>query len=360
MLMSGQGEYSKRLHKPVTSRSALLLAAAGALALAYSSGCASGNVAARPWLLATPGPVWPDPPEVERIAYCGSIRGAGDLGVRRSAAGRFLDVLSGENTHERTFVNPVSVAVTTNGDMYIADIGLPAVLHYDAKRRNLDVWKKAGDSKFIFPVSVAASGSGVFVGDTGLGRVFAMDRRGRVIFSITNRIERPAAVAVSDELLLVADSQRHSILGFTMAGEFAWEFGQRGTADGQFNFPTHVACGPEGKLYVSDSMNFRVQVFDREHRFLSACGSVGDSSGQLSRPKGVAADRDGNVFIVDAQFDNVQIFDAAGRFLLHWGGNGSGPGEFWMPSGIIIAPDGFIYIADTYNRRIQVFKRSDT
>ena len=41
---------------------------------------------------------------------------------------------------------------------------------------------------------------------------------------------------------------------------------------GEFNYPTDVALGPEGTLYVADGFNDRIQVFGADGRFLRKWG----------------------------------------------------------------------------------------
>ena len=143
------------------------------------------------------------------------------------------------------------------------------------------------------------------------------------------------------------------IVGFN--GEYLGAFGARGDGPGQFNFPTNIARGADGRLYVTDTMNFRVQVFDADGGFLSAFGKLGDGAGDFDKPKGVAVDSAGHVYVVEGLNDVVQIFDESGRLLLAFGGSGSGDGQFWLPSGIAIVND-LVYVADSANRRVQMFE----
>ncbi len=67
----------------------------------------------------------------------------------------------------------------------------------------------------------------------------------------------------------------------------------------QFNFPTNIARGADGRLYVTDTMNFRVQIFDAKGRFLRNFGQLGDGSGDFDKPKGIAVDSDGHIYVVE-------------------------------------------------------------
>ncbi|NIM12637.1 MAG: 6-bladed beta-propeller [Candidatus Aminicenantes bacterium] len=151
------------------------------------------------------------------------------------------------------------------------------------------------------------------------------------------------------------DTPNHRVLCFDRGGKLKYSVGKRGTAGGEFNFPTHIAADSEF-IYVTDALNFRVQIFDRSGRFIRSLGSFGRGGGDFSKPKGIAVDRERRIFVTDVMFDNVQIFDFKGRFLYYFGGPGHRDGEFWMPAGIMVDRDNTIWVADTYNNRIQVFQ----
>jgi DNA-binding beta-propeller fold protein YncE len=169
---------------------------------------------------------------------------------------------------------------------------------------------------------------------------------------------RPAGMAYSaaNELVYVVDTAAHSVKAFDRSGVMTLSFGEQGAGPGQFNFPSHVACAPDGTLVVSDSLNFRVQRFDAQGAPMGSFGGKGDAAGDLSLPKGVAVDPDGNVWVVDANFENVQAFTPEGNLLMAMGGEGHEPGEFWLPAGVTIDGRRRMWIADTYNRRVQVFE----
>jgi DNA-binding beta-propeller fold protein YncE len=299
--------------------------------------------------------VWPEPPATPRIAYVQSIHGPADVGARRSGAIRLLDWLTGGDKSQN-LVRPVGLSLDEKDNLCLTDTANAAVYFYDRERNSWHRWTKVGKTALITPVAVAKQGTTLFVADSGLKMVLAMDVKGKFLFALNHPLERPTGLAIIRDRLYVSDAAAHSILEFDLTGTFRASFGTRGTGPGEFNYPTHLAADHLGKLFVTDSMNFRVQIFDPEHRHVSSIGSAGDSSGHLSRPKGVAVDGDGNLYVIDALFDNLQIFDQQGRFLLPVGSNGTGPGEFWLPGGIAISRDNLVYVADSYNSRIQVFK----
>ena len=333
--------------------------AAGLAALAAistASGCLTTSPSEPDVRGAATERVWPRPPEAPRIAFVQTIDDPADLGVRVPGWRRALDFLTGAGRQDQIFITPQGVAVDEHGNLCLTDPGAGMVCFFDGERKRFRRWTVIGEERLLSPVAMGRRNGVFFVADSGLGKVLAFDHRGRRLFEIAESLERPAGLAVNGDRLYVADAKLHRILAFDLQGRLLHQFGERGTAPGQFNAPTHLAVDDLGHIYVTDALNFRVQVFDPQGGVLAVIGSAGDASGHFSRPKGVAVDSFGHVYVVDALFDNVQGFDGEGRFLLHWGESGSAPGEFWLPAGIAVDNDDRIYVADAYNRRIQVFK----
>jgi sugar lactone lactonase YvrE len=140
------------------------------------------------------------------------------------------------------------------------------------------------------------------------------------------------------------------------SGQPIAKFGKRGPGDGQFNFPSFVAVGAQGDIYISDTLNFRIQIFDPQYKFVQRFGRQGNKFGQFNRPKGIALDSYQNLYVVDSDFCNFQIFDPKERLLMFLGGWGPAPGRFALPAGIAIDKQNYIYVTDQNNRRIQIFQ----
>jgi len=306
----------------------------------------------------TPAPplVWPAPPDAPRIAFVQHITGPADVGIRASAGRRALRWIFGSNKADESLVKPFGVALDENDNLCVTDTGVNAVAFYDRAKKTWQRWDRAGTHRFVAPVAIAKRNGTLFVADSGRSAVVAFAESGKLLFTITNGLERPAGVVIGREYLYVADSAQHAILVFNLRGEPVSRFGRRGAGEGEFNYPTHLAVGRDGNLFVTDSMNARVQVFDAGGEFQTQFGSAGDQPGHFGRPKGLAVDPHGHVYVIDGLFDAVQIFDRGGRLLLNFGGSGAQPGEFWLANGIAIGRNNEIYIADAYNQRVQVFR----
>ncbi|MGE5302547.1 MAG: 6-bladed beta-propeller [Alphaproteobacteria bacterium] len=242
----------------------------------------------------------------------------------------------------------------------MADAGGQSLWLLNAQTKQFRKLRSANHQRLISPVAVAIGPQQrVYLVDSYLRELFIYDREQNLVgvISVPN-LQRPAGLAYDNRRnrLYVADSAAHRIWTFTGDGKPSEAIGRRGTGDGEFNFPTHLAVDGNGNLYVTDALNFRLQMFNSDGSFIGKFGRHGDSSGDFASPKGVAVDSEGHIYIVDALFDAVQIFDRAGQYLLTFGERGTGPGQFWLPNGIFIDDRDQIYVADAYNQRVQIFQ----
>lgn len=138
--------------------------------------------------------------------------------------------------------------------------------------------------------------------------------------------------------------------------------GKIGVRAGEFNYPTAVAIGPEGTVYVADGYNDRIQAFDGQGAFLRKWGGpfalniFGPFNGWFATVTGVAVDRQGKLFAADFYNHRIQKFSADGGFLTSFGSRGDGPGQFEYAIGVAVADDGTLFAVDFGNDRIHKWR----
>ena len=325
---------------------------------ALAASCVTPPVRVSPGQVAvTPSLSWPQPPLHPRIRFVRAVARPTDLGIQPSFWQRAWEVIVGKE--EEWFIRPTGVAAV-EPVIFVADPGAQSLWILDPEVGRFQRILHADGQRLISPVAVIPGRKReIYLVDSFLGKIFVFDVHGKTKATIASQdLRRPAGLAYDSnrDRLYVADSAAHRIWIFTGDGKPVGSIGRRGSGDGEFNFPSHVAVDRAGTLFVTDALGFRIQIFSGDHQFLESLGHHGDGSGDFAAPKGVGVDSKGHVYVVDALFDAVQIFDRPGQFLLSFGERGVGPGQFWLPGGLFIDPEDRIYVADAYNQRIQIFE----
>lgn len=305
----------------------------------------------------SPEIVWPLPPDRPRIKYIGELTGEESLGAKPRGMEALRQALAGPRP-KTAFVRPAAVAISGER-VFVADTGLALVHMLDLKERRYRAVQGNPSDPLRVPVDLAIMDHTLVVADRSRGVLDTFDMEGN--WQSARRfpeITAPAAIAWDDfsRRMWVADAAAHACLAISGMDKVTAKIGQRGSAPGEFNFPSAVAAHPALGLFVADAMNFRIQVFDTHDEVAAVFGQKGDAAGDFARPRDVALDSEGHVYVLDNQFENVQVFDRGGQLLMAFGQEGSGPGEFSLPSGITIDAQDRIWIADSLNRRVQVFQ----
>jgi sugar lactone lactonase YvrE len=295
-------------------------------------------------------PTWPEGAPT-RVRWAGEIRLPADVGIRPGTFRRAWSWVTGAKRSDQ-LARPAALAVARDGRLAVSDMGRRSVHLYDPKQNE---YRRLGG--FDSPVGLAFDADGtLWVADSEARRVFPVDRRGRRGAPLDG-FARPTGLAASADgaKLFVADTDAHQVHEVTLRTGARRTVGGRGTAPGQFNFPTFVATDPQGRVYVCDAMNFRFQVLDESLAPVRQMGDLGDGPGLFAKPKGAAVDTAGNLWTVEGLNERVQVFGPAGELLLVFGGSGTGKGRFWLPMGVAFQGNR-LFIADTYNARVQVFE----
>ena len=328
--------------------------------LALASGCTSTPDPKDALTSSDIAHVWPAPPAEPRIRYLRSLRSSDSVTGETKQSLR--DWFLGKKEEEKlALIKPYGVHSDSEGRVYVADTGISGLVVFDLNEKQMVYWGTSGPGALKKPTGVTTDQEGnVYVSDVLDRRVVKFDRAGNFVtaYGGSEILTSPVGLEFSDQSkkLYVVDSKKHQIIVFGQDGQVDSTIGQRGSSDGEFNFPTNIAMDENGRLYVADTMNFRIQIFDKDANHIKSFGKIGDGRGQFSRVKGIGVDREGHIYAVDAAFNNLQIFNDSGQLLLSLGASGTGPGGFYLPAGAHVDRNNRIFVADQLNLRIQMFE----
>jgi len=113
-------------------------------------------------------------------------------------------------------------------------------------------------------------------------------------------------------------------------------------------YPTRLAWGSDGNLYVSDNTTDSVFIYDTT---LNLQGELK----KLAKPLGVAADGSGNIYVGNQERKNVEVYDSSGNLL-----KTIGDGFITTPNDIALDRSGNIYVLDSSKDTILVYDQNGT
>lgn len=296
-----------------------------------------------------------------------------------------------------SFGGPNSVAVDTNGNVYVADTGnmrirkvtAAGVVTTFAGSTNGFADGPGATALFFIPQGVAVDGVGnVYVGDGGNNRIRKITQAG-VVTTLAGaatggyldgtgaaaRFNGPGALAVDgSNNVWVVDETNQRIRFVTPGGDVSTVAGS-GTAsfaEGQgvnasFDYPGGIAVDG-GNVWIADGSNERIRKITPTGLVSTLAGSstsnpFADGIGAVARfssPQGIAIDGADNAFVGDQGHNRVRMVTPTGT-VTTLAGSGTaafadGPAataSFNSPSGIAVDAARNVYVADSSNNRIR-------
>lgn len=283
------------------------------------------------------------------------------------------------------FVRPQSVAIGSDGFVYVADTGGYAIRKFDPKTRNIKLvagGKANGDfvdngdaldTPIGNPTGLAITPTGVVFYANGemVGRV---DTDETVHLVVAAPIGQPVALALgSDGALYIVDRSGNRVWRRSASGDMTVVAGNgeaRFAGDGasalgaSLNHPMAVALDKFGDVLIADEGNNRIRRVDAQTGVITTIAGNSDIYGfrgdgelatdaLLSLPQGVAVAPSGDVYISDTGNDRVRRVGKEQKIATV-----AGPPELYGPGGLAFSSSGDLFIADIGDNRIALLKAS--
>jgi len=200
--------------------------------------------------------------------------------------------------------------------------------------------------------------------------VYVADKSGRVqVFGVDGEFRRMWRMPAFDNgtptcisfgrggTVLIPDTHYSAVREYSPAGELLREWGEYGTGEGQFIYPTGIVEDRDGLFYVSEyGMDAeRIQVFDNDLNFVRVWGEFGEKPGQMNRLMDMVIDGDDHVYAVDSANHRLQKFTKEGELLTVIGGLGEDGGGMEFPFDAALAPDNTLLACEYGNCRLSRF-----
>ncbi len=174
--------------------------------------------------------------------------------------------------------------------------------------------------------------------------------------------------------ILVADAGNNLIRKITpdgqvstLAGDGTAGFANGAGTSAQFNYPTGIAVGSQGNIYVADSNNNMIRLIDPNGNVsvYAGTGEMGRRDGPAASatfysPVALAVDSAENVYLTDTENHLIRRITNQGilQTVAGSGEDGYSDGDsasasFLYPQGIAIDPDGNLIVTDYFNHAIR-------
>lgn len=258
---------------------------------------------------------------------------------------------------------PTDVAVDASGTTYVADGVNHRVVEFSADGSFSATHERFGDARLDNPVGLCVDADGrLWIADSGAQCVWVFDRAD----GTHDRIDVPrlesgrhadvtdVAVTPDGKRAFIVDNDNHRILTFDPANDLWREYGGRGRAVGEFEWPFQVSIGSDGTALIVDTLGSRIQRISAEGKWSRPLGRWGVEIGCLYRPKGVAYSAAGLIYVSDSTLGVVQAFRETGRLEGVLCDDAGAPLRFAHPMGMCFDKQGRLYVVELRASRVAI------
>jgi sugar lactone lactonase YvrE len=230
------------------------------------------------------------------------------------------------------------IALDGHGNLYLAELDDSLIYKYSVTGKELAHWGGHGSApgQLIHPDKLALDTDGnIYVTEIGGGSRFGTDANNRIqkfsakgeslarwgkYGSAPGQFDNPIGIAVDHQgNIYVSEEAGNRVQKLSPTGQPLAQWGSLGSGPGQFNMSYDLALDASGNVYVSEPFtNYRIQKFSASGVPLAQWGGPGNGPGRFNNPTGLAVDGKGNVFIVDSDNNRIQELSSTGQYMAQW------------------------------------------
>ncbi len=257
------------------------------------------------------------------------------------ANGVFLRSFGGTSSGDAGLSRPIDVAYLSNGNLAVTDFYNSRVGFFDSNGGYLSELHSDG------PTRIYGLGNGKFAYvEPDAEFLYIRDAAGSVDLRYSyDSVHAWGDVAMlSNGKLVVAGSSPDKIGVYSVQAQTAssrpyqlvleYEFGSTGSAASEFQNPRGITVLSDDTIVVADTDNHRISMYNADGTFLRSFGALGSGDEEFRNPQTVIALSNGNLAIADTGNHRIKIHRADGSFVGSFGSQGAGQDEFDTPIGI--------------------------
>jgi DNA-binding beta-propeller fold protein YncE len=165
------------------------------------------------------------------------------------------------------FYHPRGLSIDAQDNLYIADTGGSRVVKMSLQGTKLQVIgsRGTGRGQFIEPTDVAPDSSGyIFATDVPNKRILSFTADGRFVLDfpipLAGSVNGPHIAIAPNQTLLVTVPEQHKVQRISRTGNLLGEWGDPGSANGQFRLPTGITIDGNN-VWIADTGNNRIQLW---------------------------------------------------------------------------------------------------
>ncbi len=205
---------------------------------------------------------------------------------------------------------PLSISVSPDGRVFVAVSGNPRLLVFDAQGRFESLFPPLKQPGLRSPLATVATRDKVYVTDAANQCMIVFSREGIELLKFGSSGEKPGRFYFATGLavdsvgsMYVADSNNGRVQAFDSVGQALFE-----TPREWLTLPRGVALDRLGRIHVVDAFNHRVAVLSRDGTPLFNYGQRGTGEGELNFPAGIAIDNS-QIYIADKENDRISVWE---------------------------------------------------